>query len=67
MTKLSPSQRIGLALLFGGFTAYIASALLLPSWRVLWLMCWGISLVGTIVYAWGTIPSLVLWIKRLRK
>ena len=67
MTKLNRWQRLGLILLFSGFTAYVAAAILLPSWRPLWLMCWGISLVGTIIYAWGTIPSLVLWIKRLRK
>lgn len=67
MMKLNRRQRIGLILLFGGFAAYIVAALLLPTWRIVWLTCWGVSLAGILIYASGTIPSLVEWIRRARK
>lgn len=67
MKKLNRLQHYGLVAFFSGVVLFIAIALWRPSWGFVVMTCWGIGALGAIVYVWGTIPSVVAWLKRLRR
>jgi hypothetical protein len=62
---LNRSQRIGMRLFAGGIGGYLAAALLIPSVRWLWLAFLGMSAIGCVCYAVGTIPGLLAWLKTI--
>lgn len=67
MKKLNRMQHYGLIAFFGGIGMQLAVALWRPSWGFLTMACWAIGALGAIIYVWGTLPSVVEWLKRLGK
>jgi hypothetical protein len=65
MKTLNNLQRRGLSILFVGFASFLLFALLLPSWRGVWLVCWGLAVVGCGIYVVGTIPSIREWLHKM--
>ena len=64
---LNRLQRIGMRLFAGGIAAYLPAALLVPSVRWLWLGFLGMSAIGCVFYAIGTMPGILAWLRELRR
>lgn len=64
---LNRSQRIGMRIFVTGIAAYLPAALLFPSARWLWLAFLGLSAIGCIYYAIGTVPGILAWLKGIHR
>lgn len=64
---LNRPQRIGVRLFFLGIAGYLPLAILFPSARWLWLAFLGVSAIGSICYAIGTMPGVLAWLKTIRR
>ena len=63
MNPLNPLQLYGLLATLCGLGMFALLTLERPSWRLPWLICCAISLVGFLTYLSGPITSVLAWLK----
>jgi len=63
MKRLNGLQQHGLSAMSCGFGAFVLFAHLHPSWRLLWLTCWAIGIIGCLAYVCRTVPSALAWVE----